>query len=75
MLPLDNKPQAWVHHEDDMYFLKCKLSEEILEDLMGETVLECKVVFALRDQARHKWSKWLAGQLRGQEDYRRETEL
>lgn len=63
MLPLDKKPQAWVHHEDDLYFVKCKLAEEILEHLVDDTVKGCKTVFALKAKARQKWSKWLAGQM------------
>ncbi|CAM9776922.1 unnamed protein product [Sphacelaria rigidula] len=63
MLPLDKKPESWVHHEDDLYFVKCKLAEEILEHLVDDTVAECKTVFALKAKARQKWSKWLAGQM------------
>lgn len=74
MLPLDNKPQAWVYHDDDLYFVKCQVAEEILEDLVDDTVQACRQVFALRDEARQKWSKWLAGRLLRQHYQSSETE-
>ncbi len=52
MLPLDNEPEDWVFQEDDAYFIKCKVAEGILEELVEDTVQECKRVFSLREQAR-----------------------
>lgn len=52
MLPMDNEPEDWVFQEDDAYFIKCKVAEAILEELVEDTVQECKRVFSLREQAR-----------------------
>lgn len=50
MLPLDNRPEDWVFHEDDAYFVKCKVAEDILDELVQDTVQECRRVFSLRRQ-------------------------
>lgn len=56
MLPLDNKPEDWIFQEDDAYFVKCKVAEDILEELVEDTVQECKRVFSLREQTRERWT-------------------
>lgn len=55
MLPMDDRPEDWVHHEDDAYFIKNQIAESILEDLLDDTVRECKRVFRLKDEARSQW--------------------
>lgn len=54
MLPLDNRPEDWIYQEDDAYFVKCKVAEDILEELVEDTVQECKRVFSLREQTRER---------------------
>lgn len=56
MLPLDNKPEDWIFQEDDAYFVKCKVAEDILEELVEDTVQECKRVFSLREHTRERWA-------------------
>lgn len=43
--PLDSKREDWVDPEEDDYFIKCKLTEDILMELLGDTVEECKRVY------------------------------
>lgn len=54
MLPLDNRREDWVFQEDDAYFVKCKVAEDILDELVEDTVQECKRVFSLREQTRQR---------------------
>lgn len=56
MLPLDNKPEEWLFQEDDAYFVKCRVAERILEELVEDTVRECKRVYALRERTRERWA-------------------
>lgn len=43
--PLESKREDWVEPEEDDYFIKCKLTEDILLELLGDTVEECKRVY------------------------------
>lgn len=56
MLPLDSRPEDWLFQEDDAHFVKCRVAEDILEDLVQDTVDECKRVYALRQRARERWN-------------------
>lgn len=54
-LPLDSRPEDWLFHEDDLYYVKCRVAEGILEELVEDTVQECKRVYLLREGARERW--------------------
>ncbi|CAM9751881.1 unnamed protein product [Ectocarpus sp. 6 AP-2014] len=54
-LPLDSRPEDWLLHEDDLYYVKCRVAEGILEELVEDTVQECKRVYSLREGARERW--------------------